>query len=140
MHHQVGLDEHARAARHDIGEGAFIAAPCPAEQSCDAPERRSNLVVRGAERLRVVGDVGPHDGHARIECDLLGHLRHRVYLPPGTTSLTTGRHLLDFVRGTLSTSTNDTSMFGRLADAAVSIAPRLSSPKPSRGTMHNSTE
>src|SRR5205807_8561396 len=111
---------------------------CPAERSRDAPETSPNFLIR--ETLRVVGAVHPYDGHARIEYDLIKHLCHCFRLSADTTSLITGRHLLDFVRGMLSTNTTDTSMPGTLADTVESIAPRLSSAKPLRGTMRNSTE
>ncbi len=140
VHHEVRLDEHARAARDDVGDRAFIGAPRPAEELGEAPERRPSFIVRRARRFRIVTGVRARYRHARIECDFLKRLRHRFGTSAATTWLTTGRHLLAFVRGMLSTSTTDTSMPGRLADIVESIAPRLSSLNPLRGTMRNCTE
>src|SRR5215510_2561089 len=97
-----------------------------------APEARSApLADRGSRQFPILD----------LQSSILNPRPHHRDSPFVTrTSLTTGRHLLAFVRGTCSTSSIFTSRPGRLAFTMFSICRRLFSPKPFFGAIMSWTE
>src|ERR1043166_5176812 len=131
----VWLDQHTRARRDQRSEGTFVAR-VPREFRSDSLDSTSNrrAVFFGVRTRR---DFRERERGFEVVVEIRAHTNASEST---LTSLTTGRHLFDFVRTTDSFNSISICKPGRFAVNVSRTVRKLSSLKPGCGTSCNSTE